>query len=64
MSPVRSNVRTQPAESERKRLQARMGRVTRAESFTTGPLLEYTRPSGGHLKWCDLYFGGESRAGV
>jgi hypothetical protein len=67
MSTVRSNVRTKSTESEQKRNvftgQRAKGRVTRAEFLPSGPLLEYTSPAGGHLKWCSLYYGGESRAG-
>jgi hypothetical protein len=64
MSPVR----TKPTESATKRnvftdLRARRGSVTRAESPTMGPLLEYTGSSGGTTKWCNLYYGGETRAG-
>jgi hypothetical protein len=67
MSTVRSNVRTKSTESEQKRDvftdQRVKGRATRAEFSTSEPLIEYIRPSGGPLKWCSLYFGGESRAG-
>jgi hypothetical protein len=68
MSTVRSNVRTKSTESEQKREvftdpRAHSGRVTRAEFSPSGPLLEYISPSGGHPKWCSLYYGGESRAG-
>ena len=64
-----SRIRTKSTESATKRnvftdLRARMGRVTRAESPTLGPLLEYTGSSGGTTKWCSLYFGGETRAGA
>jgi hypothetical protein len=65
MSPVR----TKPTESATKRnvffmdLRVRRGSVTRAESPTMGPLLEYTGSSGGTTKWCNLYYGGETRAG-
>jgi hypothetical protein len=64
-------VRTKPTESARKRnvfadvsmnRQIR-GRATRAELPLSEPLLEYISPSGGNLKWCSLYYGGESRAG-
>lgn len=60
MSRFCSQARTKSTESEPKRdgLQARAGRVI------SGPLLKYINPSGGALKWCSLYFGGESRAGV
>jgi hypothetical protein len=69
MSTVRSNVRTKSTESEQKRhgltgLRAHSGRVTRAEFSPSEPLLEYISPSGGHRKWCSLYYGGESRAGI
>jgi hypothetical protein len=62
------SLRTKSTESATKRdvltdLRARMGRVTRAESPTMGPLLEYTGSSGGTTKWCSLYFGGQTRAG-
>jgi hypothetical protein len=68
MSTVRRNVRTKSTESEPKRdvfqqRRAQTGRVTRAEFFPTEPLLEFIGPSGGNLKWCSLYFGGETRAG-
>ena len=42
---------------------ARAGRVTRAESLSWRPRLEFIRLTGGSLKWGTLYFGGESRAG-
>jgi hypothetical protein len=63
-----SRTRTKSTESASKRnvftdLRARRGRVTRAESPTMGPLLEYTGSSGGTTKWCGLYFGGDARAG-
>jgi len=69
MSSVRNKERTKPTESATRRdvftdLRARRGRVTRAESPTMGPLLEYTGSSGGTTKWCSLYFGGETRAGA
>jgi hypothetical protein len=69
MSTVRRSVRTQPTESEPKRdvfkeRRAQIGRATRAESAPFGPLLEYISPSGGTLKWCNLYFGGEFTAGL
>ncbi len=65
-------VRTKPTESARKRnvfagvftSRQTRGRVTRAEFTLSEPLLEYTSPTGGNLKWCGLYFGGESRAGA
>lgn len=38
-------------------------RVTRAEFTLSELLLEYKRSSGANLKWCGLYYGGESRAG-
>ncbi len=68
MSSVR-NQATKPTESATGRdvfadLRARKGRVSRAESPTMGPLLEYTGASGGTTKWCTLYFGGETRAGA
>ena len=64
MSPVR----TKPTESATKRNvftdpRVRRGSVTRAESLTMGPLLEYTGSPGGTTKWCSLYYGGETRAG-
>lgn len=63
-----SRVRTQPAQSATKRdtlasPRARTGRDARIEFSLPGPLLEYTSSSGGPLKWCGLYFGGESTAG-
>lgn len=39
-------------------------RVTRAETLASRPLLEYRSLVGGHRKWCNPYFGGETRAGV
>ena len=64
-----SRVRTQPTESANMRdvfshLHARAGRVTRAEFSPSRVLLEFIGPSGGTRKWCNLYFGGESRAGA
>lgn len=69
MSSVRDQARTKPTESATRRdvftdLRARKGRVTRAESASPRPLLEYMGPSGGTTKWCTLYFGGETRAGA
>lgn len=63
-----SRIRTKPTESAMKRLAikdrlTRSGRMTRAEMEPPGPLLEYTRSAGGPLKWCGLFFGGETRAG-
>jgi hypothetical protein len=60
--------RTKSTESETKRgvftkQRAQPGGVTRAEFSPSEPLLEYISPSRGHLKWCSLYYGGESRAG-
>jgi len=68
MSTVRANARTQAAESVHKRdvfteLPAR-GRATHAEFAPAGPLLEYTAPTGGIRKCPNLYYGGESRAGL
>ena len=61
------SLRTKSTESERKRdvftNQRAKGRVTRAEFSPSEPLLEYVSLAGGHLKWCSLYYGGESRAG-
>ena len=64
-----SGIRTQPTESARKRdvwkdPQSTTGRKTRAELLPPGPLLEYTVRLGGNLKWCNTFFGGESRAGL
>jgi hypothetical protein len=64
-----SRVRTKSTESETKRgvftdQHAAKGRATRAESSVSEPLLEYADPSGGPVKWCSLYFGGETRAGL
>lgn len=64
-----SRVRTKSTESETKRgvfthQRAVKARVTRADSSLPEPLLEYADPSGGPVKWCSLYFGGETRAGV
>lgn len=63
-----SRVRTRLTGSARKRdvsadLRTRRGRMTRAEFIPSEPLLEYNQPCGDHPKWCNLYFGGESRAG-
>jgi hypothetical protein len=60
-----SRVRTQPTESATKRNkpQSHRRRETRAEFFPAEPLLEYRQPEGGPLKWCGLFYGGESRAG-
>lgn len=62
-----SRTRTEPTESARKRGAFRIpliaGRETRAESPSTERMLEYIDHAGGNLKWCNTFFGGESRAG-
>lgn len=63
-----SRIRTRPTESARKRdifkaPQTRGRRETRAENFSSVPLLEYRTHEEGHLKWCGLFYGGEFRAG-
>jgi hypothetical protein len=68
MSTVRRNVRTKSTESEPKRdvkkHRAGTGRVTRAEFSPSEPMLVYISPSGGNRKWCALYYGGETTAGL
>lgn len=63
-----SRNRTKPTESATKRdqltVQSGVGRMIRAEMLPPGPLLEYIDHSGGNLKWCTTYFGGQSRAGL
>lgn len=63
-----SRTRTQPTESVRKRdglrdPQHAPGRETRAEPQPQERMLEYIGHSGGNLKWCNTFYGGESRAG-
>lgn len=63
-----SRIRTKLAESATKRgvgkdPQSIPGRMTRAELMPPGPLLEYIDHAGGNLKWCNAFYGGESRAG-
>lgn len=61
-------VRTQSTEAAGRREifkdpHVRGRRETRAENMQSRALLEFSKDSGGPLKWPSLFYGGEFRAG-